>query len=85
MSGQDGPEAGSDAFEVREPEDAGHQSLQLPLSRWDDEGGARRCGPQEGMSHHIAPSDIPELTNTQLVQVRVRVIALENLVTALLS
>jgi len=44
------------------------------LSRWDSEGGA---GP--------AQPEIPPLTNAELVQLRVRVIALENLVTALLA
>lgn len=44
------------------------------LSRWDNEGGAQ---PEQ--------LDTPELTNTELVQLRVRVIALENLVIALLA
>ena len=60
------------------------QNQQLPLSQWDNEGGAGRCGPQESTAG-FAPSSIPVLTNTELVQLRVRVIALENLVTALLS
>ena len=47
---------------------------QTALSRWDNEGGAQP-----------APSDTPDLTNAELVQLRVRVIALENLVTALLA
>ena len=56
----------------------------LPLSEWDNEGGAGRCGPKESTAG-TPPQNIPELTNTELVQLRVRVIALENLVTALLS
>lgn len=60
------------------------KSQQLPLSQWDNEGGAGRCGPKESTAG-LAPSSIPVLTNTELVQLRVRVIALENLVTALLS
>ena len=63
----------------------GHRGEQIPLSRWDNEGGAGRCGPQESISGHHIVADVPELTNTELVQLRVRVIALENLVTALLS
>lgn len=47
---------------------------QTALSRWDNEGGAQP-----------APSDTPDLTNAELVQLRVRVIALENLVIALLA
>lgn len=61
------------------------QSQQLLLSKWDDEGGAGRCGPQESTAHPVEDRTIPDLTNTELVQLRVRVIALENLVTALLS
>ncbi|WP_246748024.1 MULTISPECIES: DUF1971 domain-containing protein [unclassified Methylobacterium] len=34
---------------------------------------------------HDVPADLPELTNTELVQLRVRVIALENLVISLLA
>jgi hypothetical protein len=46
------------------------------VSRWENEGGAL---PFE------TPADIPEMTNTELVHLRVRVIALENLVIALLA
>jgi hypothetical protein len=55
------------------------------LSAWDYEGGAGPCGPKESTAGLPPSDDIPELTNTELVQLRVRVIALENLVTALLS
>lgn len=54
------------------------------LSEWDNEGGAGRCGPKESTAG-LPPPEIPELTNTELVQLRIRVIALENLVTALLA
>lgn len=47
---------------------------QIPLSRWDNEGGAGRCGPQESISGQRIAADVPELTNTELVQLRVRVI-----------
>lgn len=49
------------------------------LSRWDNEGGAKAAPPQE------RAGAIPELTNAELVQLRIRVIALENLVIALLA
>lgn len=49
------------------------------LSRWDNEGGAL-AGPPP--AHAGA---IPELSNAELVQLRIRVIALENLVIALLA
>ena len=65
-----------DAFQLR----------QRALSRWDNEGGASRQGPQESSIFGKAePADIPQLTNAELVQLRVRVIALENLVIALLA
>ena len=53
------------------------------LSRWDNEGGATLGGHEEGMSSG-AQSEVPPLTNAELVQLRVRVIALENLVISLL-
>lgn len=48
------------------------------LSRWDNEGGALAA---------IAPGapHVPDMTNAELVQLRVRVIALENLVIAMLA
>jgi hypothetical protein len=51
---------------------------QSALSRWDNEGGAIPASPN-------LPADIPELTNAELVQLRIRVIALENLMIAMLS
>ena len=62
------------------------QLRQKALSRWDNEGGAISQEPQEGSNVPRAEAtDIPELTNAELVQLRVRVIALENLVIALLA
>lgn len=49
------------------------------ISRWDDEGGAIASIP------HAAEGDIPDLTNTELVQLRIRVIALENMMIAVLA
>ena len=51
---------------------------QQALSRWDNEGGALTA-----VSH--ASGDIPELTNAELVQLRIRVIALENIMIAVLA
>ena len=56
--------------------DAAFLQRQKALSTWDNEGGTP---PDE------APTDIPELTNTELVHLRVRVIALENLIITLLA
>ena len=64
---------------------ASSQQRQMALSRWDNEGGAGPCGPQEGQISEKAQSEVPELTNAELVQLRVRVIALENLVISLLA
>ena len=64
---------------------ASSQQRQMALSRWDNEGGAGPCGPQEGQTSAEAQSEVPELTNAELVQLRVRVIALENLVISLLA
>ena len=61
------------------------QQRQMALSRWDNEGGAGPCGSQEGQISAEAQSEVPDLTNAELVQLRVRVIALENLVISLLA
>ena len=61
------------------------QQRQMALSRWDNEGGAGPCGPREGQISAEAQSETPELTNAELVQLRVRIIALENLVISLLA
>lgn len=55
------------------------------LSRWDSEGGAGPDGPQEGGPSAETQSGVPDLTNAELVQLQIRVIALENLVIALLA
>lgn len=55
------------------------------LSRWDSEGGAGPRGPQQSEAPSGLPSEIPELNNAELVQLRIRVIALENLMIALLA
>src|SRR5665213_2651932 len=61
------------------------QQRQAALSRWDNEGGAGPCGSQEAQISGETQSEIPELTNAELVQLRVRVIALENLMISLLA
>ncbi len=58
----------------RQSPSASYLQRQAALSRWDNEGGAQPEQP-----------DTPDLTNAELVQLRVRVIALENLVIALLA
>lgn len=56
------------------------------LSRWDNEGGATLGAHEESISSVAAQSEVaPPLSNAELVQLRVRVIALENLVISLLA
>ena len=64
---------------------AASHEREIAISRWDNEGGAGPCGPQEGQSSAGAQSEIPELSNVELVQLRIRVIALENIVISLLA
>jgi hypothetical protein len=56
--------------------EAAFRQRQRALSRWENEGGA--------IPHEI-PADVPELTDAELVHLRIRVIALENLIIALLA
>ncbi len=55
------------------------------LSRWDNEGGAGPDGPKESDAHVLPGPDIPNLTDAELIQLRVRVIALENLIIMMLA
>lgn len=48
------------------------------LARWDNEGGALATA-------QAAQTDVPNITNVELVQLRIRVIALENLMIAFLA
>ncbi len=52
---------------------------QRALARWDNEGGAIASIAE------IAADAVPEMTNTELVHLRIRVIALENLMIAVLA
>jgi hypothetical protein len=56
--------------------------LEAALSRWDNEGGARA---QRLLADSSAPRNVPQSMSTELEHLRVRVIALENLVISLLS
>lgn len=49
------------------------------LSRWDDEGGALASLPND--AHAV----VPDMTNAELVHLRIRVIALENVLIAVLA
>ncbi len=54
------------------------------LSRWANEGGAGPGG-RVHESSSAADLEVPPLTNAELVQLQIRVIALENIVMALLA
>ena len=58
------------------------QQRQRALSRWDSEGGA---GPDGSQKDTPELPENPPLTNAELVQLRIRVIALENLMIMLLA
>ena len=67
--------------------DSSNDSIQRQraLSRWDNEGGASPDGPAMGPALDKEQIQIPEMSNAELVALRVRVIALENLVISLLA
>ena len=58
---------------------------QRAISRWENEGGAGPGGSHESLDTDDAQCEVPQLTNTELVRLRIRVIALENLVISLLT
>jgi hypothetical protein len=55
------------------------------ISDWDNEGGAGTSGPRGSTAIPADATPVPALSNAELVQLRIRVIALENLLLALLS
>lgn len=63
---------------------------QRALSRWDNEGGATPFGPQSSaVPGELGSGDlrheVPDLTGREVIQLRIRVIALENLMIAMLA
>lgn len=61
------------------------QQLQLALSRWDDEGDTRVWLSELDSPMHNVQFEAPPLKNAELVQLHIRIIALESLVTTLLG
>ena len=57
---------------------------QMALSRWENEGGSIPLPAQASSTSGEVQSEVPQLTNAELVQLRIRVIALENLLITLL-
>lgn len=70
--------------ESSEPETAALQRKRS-LARWDNEGGAGACGAQvePGSADQALPA--PAMTDSELMALHSRIIALENLVTSLLA
>jgi hypothetical protein len=58
---------------------------QAALARWENEGGAGPWGRNGSPGSGVLPSGAPPLTDVELVQLQIRVIALENLVIAMLA
>jgi hypothetical protein len=58
---------------------------QRALSRWDNEGGAGPERPATDSALDAGRIAVPDLTNAELVTLRIRVIALENLMISLLA
>jgi hypothetical protein len=61
------------------------QQRELALARWDNEGGARPGGLDGELPSGEARAGTPPLKNAELVRLQVRVIALENLLIAVLA
>ena len=70
----------------RKSSDSLRSQLRTALARWENEGGA---GPgrdvDSGAVAFGVACDSPPLTNAELVQLQIRVIALESVITALLA
>lgn len=58
---------------------------QRALSRWDNEGGAEPDGPQTALELVDGQPSFPKMGDAEFTALHVRVIALENLVVALLA
>lgn len=63
----------------RGPRSDRSEARRSSLSRWENEGGSAAPG------HDRAHAPIPELNNSELVQLRIRMIALESLMIAVLA
>lgn len=59
--------------------------LESALAIWDNEGGAGPGGAQDSSITRTISSELSPSTNAEFVQLHVRVIALENLLIALLA
>lgn len=55
------------------------------LSKWETEVGAPPDAPRRGVLTGAEMAEVPQLTDAELVHLRIRVIALENMVLSLLA
>lgn len=72
-------------LEINKDTCSSSQQHSRALSRWDNEGGAGPNGPQKNLTLVGKQSEVFPLTDVEIVQLRARVIALENLIIALLA
>jgi hypothetical protein len=57
----------------------------MALSKWESEGGTEPAPMQRGSPSGAELSHVPPLTDAELIHLRIRVIALENMVISLLA
>jgi hypothetical protein len=77
------PHAAGDLFKDEGSQPSERARLrEKAFSRWDNEGGAGAGGREHPAA---GTAEVPPLSNAELVQLQVRVIALENLLTVLLA
>ena len=67
------------------PPNSPSRERQTALSQWEEDGGAGPTGPQCPSGRDVSASEIAHSSQVDVVQLRVRVIALENLVIGLLA
>ena len=67
-----------------DPKDPAHQR-EMALSKWDTDGGKGHSSLQRGLFSEGELPEVPQLTDAELVHLRVRVIALENMLISLLA
>jgi hypothetical protein len=65
------------------PSDA--QQRQRALARWENEGGARPYGPLDAIHLLVSKVSLPKMGEAEMLALHVRVVALENLLIALLA
>ena len=67
------------------PKSLDAKQRQQALAGWDNEGGAGPCGPLEAVRSLGAGLPTPEMGKAEMLALHIRVIALENLLIALLA